>query len=99
MSEFNESNSMKDILRELDRERNIITISKDIRKFHRVATIITGIDNNSEELQSMVTFIKKRIGTGGTVKEGQIILQGDHRDAVRDILISKGYSEDKIEVR
>ena len=99
MSELNESNSMKDLLKELDREKNIITISKDIRKFRRIATIITGIEGNDYELQSIVSDLKKKIGTGGTAKAGQIILQGDHRGTVKNILIAKGFSEDKIELR
>ena len=38
------------------------------------------------------------MGTGGTYKEGQITLQGDHREAVKQFLIKKGFSEQSMEV-
>ncbi|MFZ0345490.1 MAG: hypothetical protein WAL24_10070 [Nitrososphaeraceae archaeon] len=44
-------------------------------------------------------MLKTNIGTGGTYKDGQIVLQGDHREAVKNMLIGKGFNEDSIEVR
>ncbi|HKG88729.1 MAG TPA: hypothetical protein VKA95_10410 [Nitrososphaeraceae archaeon] len=38
------------------------------------------------------------MGTGGTYKEGQIVLQGDHRESVKSLLISKGFNEKSIEI-
>jgi len=39
-----------------------------------------------------------KIGTGGTYKDKQIILQGDHRESVKTILLAKGFEEKSIEV-
>ena len=91
------TNSMDDILRELDKEKTRIIISKDIRRFRKVATVIKGLQDR-QDLELITKEMKTRIGTGGTCKDGQIILQGDHRDYVKKFLLNKGYQEGSIEV-
>jgi translation initiation factor 1 len=94
-NQYNE-NSFNDIINELDKESARIIISKEIRgKYKKISTVIRGIKENSESISSE---LKTKIGTGGTYKEGQIILQGDHREAVKKLLIKKGFSEQRIEV-
>jgi translation initiation factor 1 len=91
-----DENSFNDIINELDKESARIIISKEIRgKYKKISTVITGIAENPESISSE---LKTKIGTGGTYKEGQIILQGDHREAVKKLLIKKGFSEQRIEV-
>jgi translation initiation factor 1 len=98
IEDFNGStNSMNEILKELDKEKTRIIISKDIRRFRKVATVIKGLQD-SQDLGSITKEMKTKIGTGGTCKDGQIILQGDHRDYVKKYLINKGYDEGSIEV-
>jgi len=80
----------------LDKETARIIISKEIRgRYKKISTVIRGIKENPEGISSE---LKTKIGTGGTYKEGQIILQGDHREAVKKLLIKKGFSEQRIEV-
>ena len=94
-NQYNE-NSFNDIISELDKESARIIISKEIRgKYKKISTVIRGIKENPESISSE---LKTKIGTGGTYKEGQIILQGDHREAVKKLLIEKGFSEQSIEV-
>jgi translation initiation factor 1 len=89
-------NSFNDIINELDKESVRIIISKQIRgKFKKISTVITGVEEKPESLSSE---LKTKLGTGGTYKEGQIILQGDHTDAVKNLLIKKGFNEQSIEV-
>jgi translation initiation factor 1 len=45
---------------------------------------------NQEQLQELVSQLKKRHGVGGSVKEGVIELQGDHCDSVIEELLKKG---------
>ena len=52
--------------------------------------MITGIEENPESLS---VELKTKLGTGGTYKEGQIILQGDHIEDVKKLLIKKGFDE------
>ena len=94
-NQYNE-NSFNDIISELDKESARIIISKEIRgKYKKISTVITGIEANPESISSE---LKTKLGTGGTYKGGQIILQGDHREAVKKLLIKKGFNEQSIEV-
>jgi len=96
--EFDSStNSMDDILRELDQEDIHIVISKDIRRFRKIATVVKGLKDR-REMESLTKEMKTMVGTGGTCKDGQIVLQGDHRDYVKNFLLQKGYNETSIEV-
>ncbi|HJT48416.1 MAG TPA: stress response translation initiation inhibitor YciH [Nitrososphaeraceae archaeon] len=91
------TNSMDDILKELDKEKTRIIISKDIRRFRKVATVVKGLQGRPD-IGTITKEMKTKIGTGGTYKDGQIILQGDHRDYVKNFLLKKGYEEGSIEV-
>ena len=96
MSNQYDENSFNDIINELDKESARIIISKEIRgKYKKISTVITGIEENPESISSE---LKTKLGTGGTYKGGQIILQGDHREAVKKLLIKKGFNEQSIEV-
>jgi translation initiation factor 1 len=98
IEDFNVStNPMDDILKELDKEKTRLIISKDIRRFRKVATVIKGLQDR-KDIESITKEMKMKIGTGGTCKDGQIILQGDHRDYVKKFLVNKGYDERSIEV-
>jgi translation initiation factor 1 len=92
-----QTNSMDDILRELDEETVHIVISKDIRRFRKIATVVKGLQDRND-VESLTKEMKTKIGTGGTYKDGQIVLQGDHRQYVKDFLLRKGYNEKSIEV-
>jgi translation initiation factor 1 len=95
VSNHNE-NSFNDIINELDKESARIIISKQIRgKFKKISTVVTGIEEKPESLSSE---LKTKLGTGGTYKEGQIILQGDHLEAIKNLLIKRGFKEQSIEI-
>ena len=53
--------------------------------------VITGIPLKGEALKELAGALKKRCGSGGTVKEGVIEIQGDHRDTLLKELESRGY--------
>ena len=98
IEEFDSStNSMDDILRELDQEEIHIVISKDIRRFRKIATIVKGL-KDKREMESLTKEIKTKVGTGGTCKDGQIVLQGDYREYVKNLLLQKGCNEKSIEL-
>jgi len=99
MSEDDSSNSLSidDIVRELDREETKIVISKVIKKFNKPTTVVRGLEER-KDAQSIARDLKTKLGTGGTYKAGQIILQGDHRESVKNYLIAKGFKQESIEV-
>lgn len=61
----------------------------------KCVTLISGLPLTMEQLALLATQLKKRCGTGGTVKDGSIEIQGDHRDAVVADLIGRGYQAKK----
>jgi translation initiation factor 1 len=96
---YDSTNSLDDILRELDEEKIHIVISKDIRRFRKSVTVVKGLQDLRRDVESLTRELKMKVGTGGTYKDGQIVLQGDHRDYVRNFLLEKGFNENSIEVR
>ncbi len=45
-------------------------------------TTVTGLPMSPSDIESLATRLKKRCGSGGTVRDGVIEIQGDHRDAI-----------------
>lgn len=68
---------------------------KQGRKGKEVTTI-SGISGSKESLQKIAAEIKKRLGTGGTVRNGIIEIQGDRVDFVLDFLNTQGFKTKKV---
>jgi translation initiation factor 1 len=88
----------EDIIAELDREQARVKVRMEMRRFGKPTTIVEGLKMNEKDLQELGTQMKKSLATGGTVKDGIVILQGDHRERVAEILKQKGFAESSIEV-
>lgn len=54
-------------------------------------TVITGLPLPDAELEALATRLKRRCGSGGTVRDRVIEIQGDHRDLLVSELASLGY--------
>lgn len=83
---------------EIEKEQQRIRIRLETRKFGKPTTIVDGIDDDAN-LASTAQKLKSLCACGGTAKNGQIMLQGDHREKVRNFLIKLGYPEDNIELQ
>ncbi len=57
----------------------------------KAVTTVSDVPLGDEALRELAGRLKKRCGVGGSVKDGVIELQGDHRDAVVEILRGDGY--------
>ena len=57
----------------------------------KVVTLVKGFVGSEEDLTELGRMVKKKCGVGGSVKDGEIIVQGDHRDRIVDILLQAGY--------
>ena len=69
----------------------IVRISRETKgRKGKGVTIVNGLDLDSERLKTLAKELKQLCGTGGTVKEATIEIQGDHRTKIQSALESKG---------
>lgn len=72
-------------------EKQTAKLSKQKRKKGKVVTVIAGLLDEGEALQELLTKLKTACGAGGTIKDGNLEIQGEHFDRVRDELTKMGY--------
>ncbi len=80
-------------------EQQIIKVRKETRKWNKAMTVIEGIDPKSINLGKIATQLKSLCACGGSAKDNVILLQGDHREKVKQFLIGYGFPDSSIEVR
>ena len=78
-------------------QKIIVKIVK--KKFNKMSTIVEGIDEKEINLKDLAKRLKSQFACGGTVKDGTIELQGDHRNKIRAELINLGFDRDSIEIK
>ena len=71
----------------LPKEKQQLRVSLDKRNRNgKAVTLITGFTGSDEALETLGKLLKSKCGVGGSVKNGDIIVQGDHRQRVLEIL-------------
>ena len=70
----------------------IIRIQREVKgRKGKTVTTVSGFQINADELKNLATQVKRRCGAGGSVKDGVIIIQGDHRDTLITELKKRGF--------
>jgi translation initiation factor 1 len=62
----------------------------------KTVTIVYGFEGEESDMNTLGKALKNHCGTGGSVKDGEIIIQGDHRQKVFQYLKQKGYTKAKL---
>ena len=61
----------------------------------KAVTLVTGFEGTDADLQTLGKKLKNLCGSGGSAKDGEILVQGDHRDKILKWLLDNGYKNAK----
>ena len=61
----------------------------------KTVTLVKGFVGSEEDINALSKLLKQKCGVGGSVKDGEIIIQGDHRQRLIEILKKEGYTQTK----
>ena len=73
-----------------DKQLLIISIDKKQRK-GKTVTLIEGFIGKTEDLETLAKLLKTKCGVGGSAKNGEIVIQGDFKQKVKEILEKERY--------
>jgi len=72
-------------------KQNLIVAIDRRQRAGKQVTLIRGFKGKEQDLEELAKTLRTKCGTGGSVKDGEILVQGDHRDKVVNILLSLGH--------
>ena len=87
--------SEADVFEEIAKGEQTIRISTVSRRYGKITTLVTGFDK-SVDLKATAKGLKEALACGGTVKDGVIELQGNHRKQIKPVLVKLGFPEGSI---
>ena len=87
------------VCQEMAREQQRISVYSTKRKYGKIVTIISGLDEKQLDLNELTKALKSKLACGGTSKNGRIELQGNHKTRIKGVLAGMGFSPEMIDVR
>ena len=94
-SDFNFETEETDNTGTLSPEKQNLKVYLDRLGGGKLVTRINGFIGADDDLQQLGKSLKQKCGVGGSAKEAEILLQGDHRDKVITYLVQQGYKAKK----
>ncbi|MDN3706904.1 translation initiation factor [Myroides ceti] len=92
--EFQDTNKIEETLDPKDQRLEAHLDKKN--RAGKIATVIKGFQGAEEDLKILGKELKTLCGVGGSVKDGEIIIQGNFRDKIMDFLVKKGYKVKRV---
>ena len=83
------------ICEEIAKSEQRVVIKTEKRKFGKLTTVVTGLGKDVN-IKDVAKALKNELACGGTIKNGEIELQGDHRRKIKEELIKLGFKEEQI---
>lgn len=90
-----EFNSFDDETETPENNRQELKLWLDRKGGGKVVSRVAGFVGKDEDLQSLKKKLQNACGSGGSAKEGEVLIQGDHRDKLLAFLLKEGYKAKK----
>lgn len=74
-------------------EQLLIVVLDKKHRAGKVVSIIKGFSMKNDEIKDLARQLKSFCGSGGSAKDDEIIIQGDHREKILQWLVKKGYTK------
>src|SRR3989344_940128 len=84
-----------DVFEEIAKSEQHIKVTTDKRRYGKIITLVSGFSRDME-LKEIAKTLKEKLACGGTIKNGVIELQGNHKKQVKPILAKLGFPEDSV---